>query len=213
MWSVTAGETLDLGITIAHHGGGPAFALVATTRSEIPWLDGLRFEFGRFGAGPEVSIIRPVSVPRAASGRHRFIVEWSEAHGRTPGPLSGSVAIAELPPPQLRIGAAAPVAESGGWRLQLWVANMGRGEARDVAVTVAHEDGPGRRVHAADGRLEQIGPGASVTGLEVEVAAGSGRVVVLRAFDPAFPRAAAERRFVLSGDEADRRDPGPPEGR
>ena len=139
-----AGGESVLELTVENRGEGPAYRVVATTRSSLPALQGLQLSFGRIDPGPRLTRrVRVRLAPTVAEPSAMLVVVFGEANGFRPGNVSRRVPIrgvAEGPRLTLTCGPATGEAQVDAGRvvrLRCVVGNSGGRLARAVTVTAS----------------------------------------------------------------------------
>jgi hypothetical protein len=90
-----AGRAGTLVVRVTNHGAGAAYRVVATTRSSIEALHGLRLSFGSIKPGADKVRQLEVTVPASETAHDTMVVlELSEGNGVVPGGVSRRVSIA-----------------------------------------------------------------------------------------------------------------------
>jgi uncharacterized protein YgiM (DUF1202 family) len=167
------GSQLSLLVTVKNTGKGPLYRLRAKTKSDVPLLDGLEFNFGKVspssGGRATITIQIPPTQP---PGEIPVEIEFREHNGFAPSPLHALVVLKGAPRPRfaynfkiLDDGSGRSVGNGDG-RIQkgeavdllLTLRNVGSVSAQDTWVEVTNQRGQNLDIHPSLVRFGRLMP-------------------------------------------------------
>jgi hypothetical protein len=91
-----AGMESDISLTVLNTGQGTFYRLTAVTESEIPALDGLKFDFGKLSSGEGLSLVHRISLPRRQPpGQAAVRFRWTELNDYAPIDVDAQIPIVQ----------------------------------------------------------------------------------------------------------------------
>ena len=166
---VTAGETVELSLTVTNVGEGPFSRLYALSKSDHAELDGLEFIFGDVPPGETRRWQVSVKLPRSTLRRRDVVrYQFHEAHGRKPTEVQHTVEVRQLPRPRFAIDYRVDDRQKGNGdgvlqlgeeaELAVTVQNVGGGEGYALVAYLRNDESdPERRIFIKRGRVEGDG--------------------------------------------------------
>ena len=101
---LNAGERVEIRLTLENKGRGPAYRVIAKTKSGMRSLRGLQFSYGLIRPGESKSAVVVVDVPRQASGsREPMIFQIEEYNDNVPRARTEQVTIRPSVRPAMRV--------------------------------------------------------------------------------------------------------------
>jgi len=89
---LAAGRENHLALTALNTGKGAFYRLQAVTKSTVPALNGLVFDFDKLDPAEGLTLTRKVTPPSAQQPGHVTITfRWSELNGYAPNPLQAAI--------------------------------------------------------------------------------------------------------------------------
>ncbi len=174
---VTAGETVNLSLSVTNVGDGPFSRLYALSKSDHAELDGIEFVFGDIPPGETRRWRVPVKIPRSTLRRRdavRYV--FHEAHDRGPPEVKRFLEMKQLARPRFAFDYRIDDREWGNGdgllqlgeeaELSVTVQNAGVGEAYALVAYLRNDESdPERRIFIKRGRVEGDGlaPGGQAT--------------------------------------------------
>lgn len=132
----TAGETVNVTLTVDNQGEGTLYRMYGITESKNPLLDKLEFPLGRIKGGDSKSYTHKIELPKNILARvDEFTIKCTELNGNIPKDIQGTLTIEALPRPEFALTYQIIEANTRGQRPDD-DGLVQKGEVLDLLVTV-----------------------------------------------------------------------------
>jgi len=174
----TAGETVNVTLTVENQGEGALYRMYGIIESKNPLLDKLEFPLGRIERGTPKSYTHKIELPKNSLDRSdEFTIKFTELNGNVPKDVYGTLTVEALPRPEFAFSYQITEANTEGRRpdddglvqkgelldLLVTVRNIGKGASSKNVVAVRNLSQKEVFVEEGSKELGELAPGEEKT--------------------------------------------------